>query len=204
MNLEPRASTTSQDEQLSSWEGPPTVDDYQRLSADTEADAGLAKIAEIELHTISSTIIRHLGNEWKTSDFFRKEDWSWYGSDRIFKGVDGKEYKWKMGSTVCELFLIDGDPKEEHGKAHVLLLVARFNAQSSPMQAPSSLEIFPAGSDMEDWILITFVYIELLRNGRRLGLSKPQAIAARASEEQSPNNSSDKHRHTNTPWLLLT
>ena len=24
-------------------------------------------------------------------------------SDRIFKGVDGKEYKWEMGSTVCEV-----------------------------------------------------------------------------------------------------
>lgn len=69
------------------------------------------------------------------------------------------------------------------------------------MQAPSLLEIFPAGSDMEDWILITFVYIELLRNGRRLGLSKPQPIAAAAvSGEHSPNNASDKHRHTNTPW----
>ncbi len=24
-------------------------------------------------------------------------------SDRIFKGVDGKEYKWEMGATVCEV-----------------------------------------------------------------------------------------------------
>lgn len=79
MDPEPRASTTSQDEQLSSWAGSPTVDDYQKLSAEAEAAAGLAKIAEIELHSISSTIIRHLGNEWKASDFFRREGWSWYG-----------------------------------------------------------------------------------------------------------------------------
>ncbi len=78
MDLEPRASTSSQDEQLS-WKGPPTVDEYHRLSAESEAGAGLAKIAEIELHTISSTVIRHLGNEWKASEFFRKEGWSWYG-----------------------------------------------------------------------------------------------------------------------------
>lgn len=79
INDEPRASFTSQDEQLTLWAGPPTVEEYQRISSESERNAGLTKIAEIELHTISSTIIRHLGNEWKASVFFRKEGWSWYG-----------------------------------------------------------------------------------------------------------------------------
>lgn len=75
-----RGSFESQEDGIMSWVGPPpTVDDYRRHSSETEARVGLTHIAEIELHTISSTIIRHLGNEWRASEFFRKAGWSWYG-----------------------------------------------------------------------------------------------------------------------------
>ncbi|KAF8179666.1 hypothetical protein BJ912DRAFT_907618 [Pholiota molesta] len=164
----PRGSFEFQDDGIMSWAGPPpTVDDYKRHSSKTEAGVGLTHIADIELHTIASTIIRHLGNEWRASEFFRKAGWSWYGSDRIFEGPDGKEYRWKMGPSVSELFLVDGDPKEEREKPHVPLLVARFSSLNPSEKAPAFLEISPAGEDMSDWILITFVYIELLRNRRQ-------------------------------------
>jgi hypothetical protein len=116
-----RGSFEFQDDGIMSWAGPPpTIDDYRRHSSKTEAGVGLTHIAEIELHTIASTIIRHLGNEWRANEFLRKAGWSWYGrsgnlfdvlstrliylfsSDRIFKGPDGKEYRWKMGPSVSE------------------------------------------------------------------------------------------------------
>ncbi|KAF9481310.1 hypothetical protein BDN70DRAFT_855358 [Pholiota conissans] len=160
-----RKSLESQDDELLSWAGPPpTVDDYKRCSSKSEAKQGLTNVAEIEMHSISSTVIRHLGNEWKASEFFSKAGWGWYGSDRIFKGPDDNEYRWKMGPAGAELFLVDTDPKEERGKAHVPLLVARFsNAELNGDKLPAFLEIFPAGEDMADWILITFIYVEMMR-----------------------------------------
>ncbi|KAF8957749.1 hypothetical protein BDZ97DRAFT_1706486 [Flammula alnicola] len=140
------------------WEEPPpTLDDYNKAASESELGAGLTKIAEIDFHTISSTIIHHMGNNWKASDFFRKEGWSWYGRDRIFTGPDGKEYAWKMGPTVSELFLVPTDPKAEH------TLVARFRTPHVGIIHETrlpSLEIFPAGEDMVDLILTTFIYNE--------------------------------------------
>ncbi|KAJ3502817.1 hypothetical protein NLJ89_g8718 [Agrocybe chaxingu] len=113
-----------------------------------------------------------MDEEWKTSEFFRKEGWGWYGSNRIFTGSDGKEYRWKMGSSVSELFLHDTakDTTKHDSKTHVPLLVARFHDPQVSMyqkRRPASLEIFPVGEHMVELILITFIYIEKMRTDRQ-------------------------------------
>ncbi|KAH9483471.1 hypothetical protein JR316_0002939 [Psilocybe cubensis] len=154
------------------WDSPiPSICDLQKAAAETELLTSFRKVAEIEFHAISSTIIRHGGGERKTCDFFKKEGWAWYGGNRIFTGPDQKQYMWKMGSSISELFLLDTDISEEHGKAHVPFLVARYHCPRhsvpSHEKEPPCLEIFKAGEHMTELILITFIYIEEMRRQRQ-------------------------------------
>ncbi|PPQ88141.1 hypothetical protein CVT25_004897 [Psilocybe cyanescens] len=153
------------------WDNPvPSFCDLQKAAAETELQISFKKVSEIEFHAISSTIIRHGGSELKTSEFFKKEGWAWYGGNRIFTGPDKKQYIWKMGSSISELFLQNTDFSEKKGKAHVPFLIARYYSPRHSVhheKIPASLEIFKAGEHMTELILITFIYIEEMRRQRQ-------------------------------------
>ncbi|KAF4615070.1 hypothetical protein D9613_003478 [Agrocybe pediades] len=141
--------------------------------------------------------------------------------DRLFSGEDGMTYIWRLEKNVSEvstpvspsppytlnttcfpgkqLFLLDSDPHEKHGKAHVPLLVARYahpsetteqhpekkektSYQPNQKQAPTCINIFPAGEHIVDLIILTFLYIERLR-------------IQRISHHQSPHNKGNNN-HT--------
>ncbi|KIK64381.1 hypothetical protein GYMLUDRAFT_161037 [Collybiopsis luxurians FD-317 M1] len=127
--------------------------------------------AQIDWRIIRSPRIRfangrYSGQEVLASDMFRKEGWGWWGRHRVFTGEDGKEYKWRLRSTYCELSINDT------GKTPV----AKYHAKAFSKDKPF-LEIFPEGLHMLDEIFVTFMYVEQLRRVRETS-STSAAIAA--------------------------
>ncbi|KIM49873.1 hypothetical protein M413DRAFT_439002 [Hebeloma cylindrosporum] len=120
-----------------------------------------AHLATIEYHTIRSSRIRMGGLDVATNDYFRREGWglTTLGRDRVFTGPDGREYLWKLGERSCKLFLNDSAKTP----------VARFHRRRLGIigaARPASLEIFTAGKDMVDLIVVTGVYMEKLRKDK--------------------------------------
>lgn len=75
---------------------------------------------------------------------------------RFFTGPDGIEYRWRLGVHVPELFLNDG----------IDTPVACYHRSSLGILSPAHaayLEIFPVGEHMVDLIVVTFIYMERLR-----------------------------------------
>ncbi|KIK64550.1 hypothetical protein GYMLUDRAFT_117162, partial [Collybiopsis luxurians FD-317 M1] len=70
----------------------------------------------------------------------------------------GKEYKWVLGFYSPQLILNDGSST----------VVAQFHRRKFILwnTPPGYLEIFPAGVDIIDTILVTFIYIEKLRKDK--------------------------------------
>ncbi|KAF8888292.1 hypothetical protein BD779DRAFT_1408570, partial [Infundibulicybe gibba] len=72
----------------------------------------------------------------------------------VFTAPDGKEYKWKINANSTSLVTNDST------KAHVAKYLPKnyiFNRR------PGSLEISPAGEHIMDMILVTFIYMEMIR-----------------------------------------
>ncbi|KAF8352172.1 hypothetical protein F5887DRAFT_16376 [Amanita rubescens] len=128
------------------------------VSTITSASAGrLAHLAEIKFNTISSSVMSYDGKVYETSQFFSKKGWVWH---RTFTGPDGLEYQWILGYGP-ELLRRDAARTP----------VARFHLGCVCRGRPPSLEIFPEGMHMVDLILVTFVYIQKIRNdAKRNGL----------------------------------
>ncbi|KIJ92577.1 hypothetical protein K443DRAFT_113354 [Laccaria amethystina LaAM-08-1] len=117
-----------------------------------------AHLAEVDHGVFSSSQIRYGGQDLVTREFFRKGAWSWRGrrKGRMFTGPDGIEYRWKLGVHVPELCLNDS----------IDTPVARYHRSSLGILSPAHaayLEVFPIGEHMVDLIVVTFVYIERLR-----------------------------------------
>ncbi|KAK0451407.1 uncharacterized protein EV420DRAFT_1311985 [Desarmillaria tabescens] len=117
-----------------------------------------APLGYIDWKVFASSVMRYKGEEVKATTYLKKQGWGSYGRNRVFKGPDGKEYKWILGSSIPELILNDGSKT----------LIARFHTRKlgvfSPANArPAYLEILPDGEHMVDVIFFTFIYIEKIR-----------------------------------------
>ncbi|KAF8888287.1 hypothetical protein BD779DRAFT_1785833 [Infundibulicybe gibba] len=112
-------------------------------------------LARVKWHNPNSSTIRMSGEEIKTEDFFRKVGWGrCIGRSRIFTAPDGKEYKWKIGMGSSTLRANDST-KTRIAKYHPGNYIIN--------RRPASLEISPAGEHIVDVILVTFIYIEMIR-----------------------------------------
>ncbi|KAF8068830.1 hypothetical protein FPV67DRAFT_1414503 [Lyophyllum atratum] len=113
-------------------------------------------LAQIEWKTLRSSVLRFHGREMRTRSFFKKEGWGWRGSDRVFVAPDGRQYRWKLGTMAPEL--------TAHNATQTP--IARFHPRGQTCFSPSRspfLEILSAGEHIADAILVSFVYIEKLR-----------------------------------------
>ncbi|EAU80774.1 hypothetical protein CC1G_04884 [Coprinopsis cinerea okayama7 len=124
------------------------------------------RIGLVEFNTVTSSKITWENVIHDTSKFFRKESMGWLGRDRIFTGPDGKEYRWLLRNSKPELVLNDDERTlvaKYHQKHHGVVQDPR----------PASLEILPPGEHMVDLIIVTLVYIELLRRNRERAAKSP-------------------------------
>ncbi|KAF8888282.1 hypothetical protein BD779DRAFT_1440221 [Infundibulicybe gibba] len=129
-----------------------------RTRTRTSTNRGLhdqfSPFAQVEWHTLGSSKIRMGGEEIRTKDFFRKAGWGWIGRHRIFTAPDEKEYKWKMSVNSTSLVTNDS----------AAVRVAKYRPKNHVVnRRPASLEISPAGEHMMDAILVTLIYIEMIR-----------------------------------------
>jgi hypothetical protein len=121
-----------------------------------------AHLATIEYRTIRSSRIR-MGDldvpANGTNGYFKEDGRGFLGRNRIFTGPDGKEYTWRMGPKICKLFVNDSAKTP----------VACFHRRKLSMiggARPASLEIFTAGKDMVNLIVVTGVYVAKLRKAK--------------------------------------
>ncbi|GLB42116.1 hypothetical protein LshimejAT787_1101310 [Lyophyllum shimeji] len=133
---------------------------YRILQNDAVFDCTMRDIfghlAQIEWKSLRSSRIRFRGRELRTRSVFKKKGWGWRGSDRVFIAPDGRQYRWKLGTASPELRILNDTQA----------LVARFHPGGKTCFFPSRspfLEILPAGEHIADAILVSFVYIEKLR-----------------------------------------
>jgi len=131
--------------------------DYESKEDEAEPRVRFAHLAEIKFNEIMSSVIRYHGEEYETNKLFTKKEMGWYGRHRAFAGPDGLQYQWNLGIRVPELIRRDAARTP----------VARFHRRRVGVfrkARRASLEIFPEGMHMVDFILITFVYIQKIRN----------------------------------------
>jgi len=121
-----------------------------------------AHLATVEYRTIRSSRIR-MGDLDVTTNgtngYFKENGRGFFGRNRIFTGPDGEEYIWKLGQKRCKLFVNDSAKTP----------VAYFHRRKLGIigaARPASLEIFTAGKDMVDLIVVTGVYVEKLRKAK--------------------------------------
>ncbi|KAG5637027.1 hypothetical protein H0H81_006062 [Sphagnurus paluster] len=113
-------------------------------------------LAQIEWKSFRSSVLRFRGCEMATRSFFKRHSWGLRGSDRLFAAPDGCKYRWCLDTAAPEL--------RAHDEKQTL--VARFHPGGNNcfFSAKSPfLEILPAGEHIADLILVSFVYIEKLR-----------------------------------------
>ncbi|KAK0199691.1 hypothetical protein DFS33DRAFT_1387997 [Desarmillaria ectypa] len=130
-----------------------------------------APLGYIDWKIFVSSVMRYNGEEVKATKYFKKQGWGCYGRHRVFKGPDGKEYKWILGVSVPKLVINDGSET----------LIAKFHTRKyglfNPEGArPAYLEILPEGEHMADTIFFTFIYIEKIRKDKERA-SRHQAAA---------------------------
>ncbi len=151
-----------------------------------------APLGYIDWKVFASSVLRYNGTEVKATEYLKKQGWGWYGRcaiecyfsvsyhtncfvrHRVFKGPDGKGYKWILGASVSkvsgyyhvifhtdiEIKLVLNDGSET--------LIAKFHIRNYGVfnrakARPAYLEILPEGEHMVDVIFFTFVYIEKIR-----------------------------------------
>ncbi|KAJ2913761.1 hypothetical protein MD484_g6646, partial [Candolleomyces efflorescens] len=140
----------------------------ERRNSDGPSQDAFKPLARIDYSTFlpMNSKFHMEGVPEKANELFKRGrffDGSWYGSDRIFTGPDGKEYTWALGLNKPSLFLNDASKTP----------IAKFHRQHAgskdkePVQA--SLEIYEEGLHMVDLIVVTFVYIEKMRKDRERG-----------------------------------
>lgn len=126
-------------------------------------DGGLTRaVAEIEWHSIASSVFKFDGGEVSTSNYFRSTAISGIvGSNRIFTAPNGREYKWRFSvSSKPKLYVNDGSDT----------VVACFHGSSIGLLSPTRdayLEIYPEGRHIKDVIVMTFIYVEKLRRDKK-------------------------------------
>ncbi|KAM6502719.1 hypothetical protein JOM56_002696 [Amanita muscaria] len=116
----------------------------------------------IAFNPVVPAILRFGGQEHESTQFFTKKAFGWYGSTRAFTGPDGIEYEWILKREVSELVRVDSERDTTRIAQYQRRQLGVF---SKPR--PASLEIFSKGMHMIDLIVITFVYIQKLRNNKK-------------------------------------
>ncbi|KAF7980161.1 hypothetical protein HWV62_39623 [Athelia sp. TMB] len=126
-----------------------------------------AELATIEWHSITPSLLTYDGVTRSMKEFMPYR--GVLAEDRGFTAPgDGRTFRWKIGLSACTLILDDGSKTlaAEGHRNHIGFL-------SKPRQA--RLTIFPGFEHLVDVILITYVYVEKLRQERE------QSAAAAAS-----------------------
>ncbi|KAH6899147.1 hypothetical protein BKA70DRAFT_1569572 [Coprinopsis sp. MPI-PUGE-AT-0042] len=122
------------------------------------------RIGEIEFIIVEPTKITWKGVTQETTAMFRKGERKWgdLGSDRIFTGPDGLEYRWNIGGSLTRptLYLND-EPKTVVAKYH-----RKHLGIVHKVPRPATLEISEQAEHMADIIVITLAYVEKLRRDR--------------------------------------
>jgi hypothetical protein len=142
---------------------PSVVDDQAPTTEEAEnMRDSFAHLATIEYQTIHGSRIRMGDLDVATNEYFKKDGgWSFrvLGRNRVFTGPDGREYFWSLGALKCKLFVKDS-AETPVACFHLRQLGVIGDAQ------PASLEIFSAGKDMVDLIVVTGAYMEKVRKNR--------------------------------------
>ncbi|KAF8888283.1 hypothetical protein BD779DRAFT_463652 [Infundibulicybe gibba] len=112
-------------------------------------------LAQVEWHTLNHRGSAWVGRRSRRRIFSRRWDGVGSGGEqRVFTAPDGKEYKWKIGMSSSTLRAIDSTAAR----------IAKYRQKNYIInRRPASLEISPAGEHIMDTILVTFVYIEMVR-----------------------------------------
>ncbi|KAH6907025.1 hypothetical protein BKA70DRAFT_1401298 [Coprinopsis sp. MPI-PUGE-AT-0042] len=122
------------------------------------------RIGEIEFSAITPTKITWQGETKEVGNFFRKGERKWdsIGSDRIFTGTDGVEYRWVVGNkmTTPALYL------NTNSEVLVAKLRRKHLGVAHGAPRPALLEISELGDHMVDIIIITLAFIEKMRKDR--------------------------------------
>ncbi|PPQ99178.1 hypothetical protein CVT24_009269 [Panaeolus cyanescens] len=129
-------------------------------------------VAEFEFHRWDKDLLNINGTTYQAHEFFSKQTPQpagttnsdtaiKLGSDRIFRGTDGQEYKWTLGKKCSQLYLNSGGKQliaAFHPRKHGLLGIRA--------RTPPYLEITPLGMEMMDLVFCTFIYVEKIRSER--------------------------------------
>ncbi|TFK20907.1 hypothetical protein FA15DRAFT_673096 [Coprinopsis marcescibilis] len=116
--------------------------------------------AEYQLHSFRPDRLKMGTTFDEGADSIFRREWGAAnaGDDRIFVGLDDKEYRWKARMQKSELVLNDGSDT----------LVAKFHRKRYKVlwmgeSRPASFDILPAGEHMVDLIMFTYAYVERKR-----------------------------------------
>ena len=119
------------------------------------------------------------------NELFSKSGMAFHGSNRVFTGPDGREYKWELRSSKVEVRLSRCHDLQPGSDGSFSLVQLYFNDGTERiaakyhrphwgfMVAPSTsatLTIYEPADAIADTILTTFVYLEKLRVDREMAL----------------------------------
>ncbi|KAK0234910.1 hypothetical protein EDD85DRAFT_61092 [Armillaria nabsnona] len=158
---------------------PPRVEDNElgslqkAQSEEVDFKDRFAPLGYIDWKVFASSVLRFNGTEVKAIEYLKKQGWGWYGRHRVFKGPDGKEYKWILGASVSKLVLNDGS-ETLIAKFHI----RKYGVFNAAKARPAYLEILPEGEHMVDVIFFTFVYIEKIRKEQERAAQSSAAAGA--------------------------
>lgn len=127
---------------------------HQLNSPYTSSSSAYESLAQI--HWRKDTVTLFFGEQRITADDFFQRG-GVYGRNRTFTGPDGQGYKWILGTIHPQLVRND-----EHQTP-----VAKFHREHHRMpfikHRLAFLDIYPPGEDIVDFVFITFLYIQKVR-----------------------------------------
>ncbi|KAG2365621.1 hypothetical protein BDR07DRAFT_1459005 [Suillus spraguei] len=113
-------------------------------------------LGEIEWHRSASSKFRSGGTEVETDDFIQKR--GLLGRKHVFIGPDKWSYRWDLKSKVVVLSRDDAS-RMEVARLHRATLGTKGRKRKATW-----LEVSPEVAHTMDTIIITFIYVEKLRN----------------------------------------
>ncbi|KAG2041938.1 hypothetical protein BDR03DRAFT_1089127 [Suillus americanus] len=114
-------------------------------------------LAEIEWHRFSSSKLRYGGTEVETNEFIPKR--GLWGQQRVFIGPDSRPYRWDLRGLKTRVVVLSRDDASRTE-------VARFHRSTLGIvgkKRKAMLEVSPEVAHMMDTIIMTFIYVERLR-----------------------------------------
>ncbi|KIM79626.1 hypothetical protein PILCRDRAFT_823163 [Piloderma croceum F 1598] len=125
----------------------------------------IRELAVIDWHLTESSKLRYDGMELDLSEFLPPEgSLGLVGRPRVFQAPGGISYKWSFGMVDVPVLRTNDESNK---------IIARFRRQRFGLigkASHASLEILPgSGEHIQDLIVITFIYVEMLRRKRQRG-----------------------------------